>query len=384
MRSYAKQLRCARSCANRARQAMKPAPAIMHVCTAQCSHGQCQLYCRWRGGCGKPVNMKDHKRLRQSLRLYCRQKSNRNMDTPSSIDVNDCFGSPPEPIFNETKNGLSRELLQDSLKLLASKNEAAVTRNEQDETEGCFKTKSPVVFLFELCQHFGLRPEVQYWAAELFHRFMLNHIIELYEHVKDSQKTESPIQWSDVENRLKHQIVLRAVSCVQLASKLSSHYSIVSLGRAKAFLTSCGFRYATASIVQSEVRVLKTLDFKVHYPTPVEFLEALLGALGHNDKNIRVKQLHGIALKVLDVFYLSRSQIFSKLRKVVGPEKANSAAAIEADLMLLAASVITAAAFILDQSNSDYVMGHLSQITCIVNEDILNFTSVLLEEIFSD
>ena len=64
------------------------------------------------------------------------------MDTPASIDVNDCFGSPPEPIFNESKNSLSRELLQDSLKLLASKNEAAVTRNEQDETEGCLHTKN--------------------------------------------------------------------------------------------------------------------------------------------------------------------------------------------------------------------------------------------------
>lgn len=329
--------------------------------------------------------MKEYKQQWQTHRLYYRWKSNRNMDTPASTTANGFFGSPPEPIFNESKNGLSRELLQESLKLLALKNEAAVSKNEQDETEGCFKTNNPVLFLFELSRHFGLRPEVQYWAAELFHRFMLSHIIELYDHVEESQTTENPIQWVDVENRLKHQIVLRAVSCVQLASKLSSHYSIVSLGRAKAFLTSCGFRYATSSIVQSEVRVLKTLDFKVHqHPTPVEFVEALLGALGHNDKEIPVKQLHGIALKVLDVFYLCRGKVFSKLQKVAGPEKSSSAAAIEADLMLLSAAVITAAAFILDQSNSDYIMQHLSQITCIVNEDILNFASVLLEEIFSD
>lgn len=304
------------------------------------------------------------------------------METPESATAS-FFGSPPEPIFNESKNGVSPQLLEDALKLLAVKNESAISKNEADETEGCFKTGNPATFLFELSRHFGLRPEVQYWAAELFQRFMVNHIKELHQHVTESEKGNSPIQWTDVESRLKHQIPLRAVSCVQLASKLSSHYSIVSLGRAKNFLTSCGFRYATASIVQSEVRVLKTLNFQVHHPTPVEFIETLLEALGHNDKEIRVKQLHGVALKVLDVFYLCRSQVFAKLKKLAGSQGENSAV-LEGDLMLLAAGVIAAAAFVLDQSKSDHVIGHLSRVTCIVNEDILNYASALLEEIVTD
>lgn len=300
--------------------------------------------------------------------------------------VSSVFGSPPEPIFNESKHGVSPQLLQSSLKSLAAKNDATIHASEEDSTEGCFKTGNPVLFVFELSRHFRLRPEVQYWAAELFHQFMLKHIVELYQHVQDSQVTDSPIQWSDVENRLKHQIVLRAVSCVQLASKLSSHYSIVSLSRAKHFLTSCGYRYATASLVQSEVRVLKTLEFKVHHPTPVEFIEVLLEALGHNDRTIEVKQMYGVSLKVLDVFYLCRVRIFAKLRAGIDQGKGQppSPSAIEADFMLLATAVITASAFMLDQSNSDYIIGHLSRITCIVAEDILSFASVLLEEVLSE
>ena len=301
------------------------------------------------------------------------------METPESRAGN-VFGSPPEPIFNESKHGVSTELLEDNLKLLAGKNDTAVDKSKEDETEGCFKQGNPVLFLFELCSHFGLRPEVKYWAAELFHRFMLNHITELYQHVQESSKTESPIQWEDVEGRLKHQIPLRAVSCVQLASKLSSHYGIVSVGRAKNFLTSCGFRYATASIVQSEMRVLKTLDYQVTNPTPVEFTETLLEALGHNSPDIRAKQIHGVALKVLDVFYLCRIDVYSILKNL---SKGNSAA-IEADFMLLAAAVITASAFILDQSKCVDVIQHLATISCIASDDILSFATVLLQQIFKD
>ena len=99
-----------------------------------------------------------------------------------SVVAEEYFGSPPEPVFNGGKNGLSVELLEDSLKLLASKNEAAVkTESKEDFSSGCFKKGQPVQFIFELCKHFGLNSEVQYKAAELFHRFMIGHIKELYQ-----------------------------------------------------------------------------------------------------------------------------------------------------------------------------------------------------------
>ena len=96
----------------------------------------------------------------------------------SSMSV---FGSPPEPIFNETKNGLSNELLLDSFKFLSSKNEVAVRGAVPDETGGCFKSGQPVEFLFELCRYFELGTDVQYKAADLYHQFMTNHIVELYQ-----------------------------------------------------------------------------------------------------------------------------------------------------------------------------------------------------------
>lgn len=225
-----------------------------------------------------------------------------------------------------------------------------------------------------------------------------------FQHVAASKTTSSPIQWNDVEKRLKHQIILRAVSCVQLASKLSSHYHLVTLNRARSFLTSCGFRYAATSIVQSEIRVLKTLEYRVHYPTPLEYVEVLLGALVHNDKTVPAKHLHALSLKILDVFYLCRRRIRAKLNSLsapppAGPEQAHEAAAgvrapptdhepsctaVETDKMLLAASIVTAAGFILGQSHTKQVASQLSQITCIVSEDIITFASILLEEVFTE
>ena len=190
-----------------------------------------------------------------------------------------------------------------------------------------------------------------------------------------------------MESRLKHQVILRAVSCVQLGSKLSSHYHLVSLNRVKGFLTQCGFRYASSSLVQSEVRILKTLNFKVHSPTSLEYIETLLGMLTYNDPSIvTTKQLHGISLKVLDVYYIERASIYEKLfrhSKVDVNREQGKVASIEEDSMLLASSVISASSFILDRSQSEIITTLLAQTTRIVVADILNFASVLLEEIFT-
>lgn len=75
---------------------------------------------------------------------------------PMSVEY---FGSPPEPLFNEPKNSLSPELLEDTVKLLFQKNELATGQiplgRSVDEMVGYFKDSNTVQFLFELCRHLG-------------------------------------------------------------------------------------------------------------------------------------------------------------------------------------------------------------------------------------
>ena len=111
------------------------------------------------------------------------ESSKSGESTPSSF-----FGSPCEPIYSDSKHSLSADLLQDSLMLLSSKNddsalaslqEVTTEMNRAERTE--FKSGFTVLFLFELCKYFKLAPEVQYRAVGLFDRFMISHVLELYQ-----------------------------------------------------------------------------------------------------------------------------------------------------------------------------------------------------------
>ncbi len=130
-------------------------------------------------------NCKSNCNIRQESQIHlgCKMES---LGTPES-SPSSFFGSPSEPIYADSKHVLSADLLQDSLMLLASKNDSALLNIQKSSVErsrdDCMEFKSgyPILFLFELCKHFKLVPEVQYRAAELFHRFMISHIAELYQ-----------------------------------------------------------------------------------------------------------------------------------------------------------------------------------------------------------
>ena len=55
---------------------------------------------------------------------------------------------------------------------------------------------------------------------------MTTHITELREIVKCSSSAEKKLDWTSVESRIKDQVVLRAMTCVQIGSKVTSHYKV--------------------------------------------------------------------------------------------------------------------------------------------------------------
>ena len=55
---------------------------------------------------------------------------------------------------------------------------------------------------------------------------MERHIRELYDTVRSSSSKDRQSDWHNVEQRLKEQLPLRAVSCIQVASKLAMHYKV--------------------------------------------------------------------------------------------------------------------------------------------------------------
>ena len=68
-----------------------------------------------------------------------------------------------------------------------------------------------------------------------------------------------------------------------------------------------------ASILDSEMKVLKSLDYLINIPTPYQYLELILELLGMNKKDVDTTELHGVAVKVLEVFYYSREEYVTNL-----------------------------------------------------------------------
>ncbi|XP_019629022.1 PREDICTED: cyclin N-terminal domain-containing protein 1-like [Branchiostoma belcheri] len=299
------------------------------------------------------------------------------------MDQSRIFGTPLSPIFNMRHSwGMSAELLEDTLYVLAAENEKAM--KNADHAIGWFKHGKAAEMLFLVCEEFKLPAEVRYLAVEMLDRFLMLHVQHLYTSAKDTGKG-SAAEWSRVEGQLQKQMMLWILVCVQMASKVSSHYKIVTPGKACRFLVDAGHNFTRSEVIRSELKVLKTLNFNLSIPSPLTYLETLLEILGHNDSSVEVKVLHATSLKVLDLTYMQRHLVYNKLYMMA--TRSNTPASpdrekfvtVECDLMLLAVAVIGAASYILDMTTSDKVIDQLGCITRIPGEDIVDFATILVE-----
>lgn len=59
-----------------------------------------------------------------------------------------------------------------------------------------------------------------------FFRFLYNHIQDLRDHVLKLPKKKQMKEWQKIQEGVSNQVLLRIVSCCQIASKLTSHYKV--------------------------------------------------------------------------------------------------------------------------------------------------------------
>ncbi|XP_064610465.1 cyclin N-terminal domain-containing protein 1-like isoform X2 [Liolophura sinensis] len=292
------------------------------------------------------------------------------------------FGTPPEPHFNHKSLSLSAPLLEEWLTVLSEENCRRVS--SADPRQLLFRKGHASEVIFLVCDKLRLRNDAKYIAVELFNRFMIQHVKDLYKHVCESSSRTKRKDWLGIMERVQNQLILRILSCCQLASKLSSHYRVVTVARVQRFLAGNGQRYTSESLLKSELRVLKTLDFKVNVMSPLTYLECLLEIIGHNEPGTEVKVYHGVSVKLLDLVYMKHEEIFNRLYQTathhssISPADREKLAGVEADKMLLAVGIITASVFIIDQGQVEKVLLALEKISQIPQEDIMDFCTVLV------
>ncbi|MGH0166431.1 UNVERIFIED_CONTAM: hypothetical protein FKN15_050791 [Acipenser sinensis] len=187
--------------------------------------------------------------------------------------------------------------------------------------------------------------------------------------------------------KLSDKFMLLVFSCVQLASKLALHCRIVDNSTAVKFLQSLGYSYNKETLLESELKILKTLNFYINIPNPLTYVETLLEVLGYNDSDVPIKYLHKISQLVLQFVYLQRNPIYHNLlvatieNSVPSEVQRVKFLSVKEDSMLLAVSVIAVSAFILNYTTWDQVLEELRCITGINGESISDFSHIILKEI---
>ncbi|KAG9267387.1 cyclin N-terminal domain-containing protein 1 [Astyanax mexicanus] len=290
------------------------------------------------------------------------------------------------PRFGEA----SPEVLSDFLSDLNNSNKSRL--QNISSLCGNFKQGKVVEHAFLICEELGLDASVGYHAVEILDRFMVQHI-ENFIISQRSEAGEGPSCRAKKHNedliyqsfRGKFQIFL--LSSVQIASKLALHSSAVHNDSASRYLQSLGSSCPEEKLLETELLILKTLDFQLNMPNPLLYVETLLEVLAHNVPTMPVAQLHHLCRYVLQFIYLKRGPVYQSLLVAAtgclnpSPEQREKFVSVTEDCMLLGVGVITVSAYIYQTSVWEKVVEELTLITGISARSIIDFAHVTLMHI---
>uniref|UniRef100_A0A8C9WL18 Cyclin N-terminal domain-containing protein n=1 Tax=Scleropages formosus TaxID=113540 RepID=A0A8C9WL18_SCLFO len=195
--------------------------------------------------------------------------------------------------------------------------------------------------------------------------------------VEDAAEGDNRSREDAVLTMLSDKFILLMFSCVQLASKLTHHLSV---SMAVAFLKSVGHSCSKGTLLESELLVLKTLDFSINFPNPLMYVETLLEVLEYNAAVAPVTHLYALSQRVLQFIFLQRTAIYNSLLVAAtacqSPSLEVNFVCVREDYMLLSVGVIAAAAFVLNLSTWEKVVQELSDVTGISPQSISDFVRV--------
>ncbi|KAL4221667.1 hypothetical protein ACF0H5_019924 [Mactra antiquata] len=305
-----------------------------------------------------------------------------NQDVIPNDVISKRFGTlqGTEPLFGQKEYSVSKEMLKEWTDLFLNNNSVAI--KNAVAIQGVSFTPDCVEFLFLTCDRLKMPNEVKYLSLELYDRFMNKHVEELYNHVKESGQNKAT-EWNEIMKRVKNQVELRIVSCIQISSKLTSHHRILGPTKARRLLLDAGRRYSKESLLLAELRVLKTLNYHVSVPSSLTYLDFLLETLSQTDINVDVHTIREVALQFLDTVYLQYTHMYTCLHQITSggfcPFDEEKFAPVKADKLLLTATVVTAAAYALKKESHEAVLITLSKVTRIPPEEIADFTSIVIQ-----
>ena len=83
----------------------------------------------------------------------------------------------------------------------------------------------------------------------------------------------------------------------------------------KSILEENDLIFSIDNINASQMRVLKSLDYKINLLTPYNIIELLLEILDKNEQFSETKILYVLSIKILELFYFEREEVYKCLFK---------------------------------------------------------------------
>ncbi|XP_077533658.1 cyclin N-terminal domain-containing protein 1-like isoform X2 [Haemaphysalis longicornis] len=296
-----------------------------------------------------------------------------------------------EYLFSRDRAVFSPELLDDVLSNLAKRNDEAV-RNPEEYLD-YLSPSTTVELVFQTCARLKLPISVQLTAVEFLDRFLVQHVRDLRQqlgHPSGPAAAASNVSWDDVVTRLRGQVTLRLLSCIQLASKMSSTVRGVTIEDVRRMLQAFSDSYGTQSVLQSELRVLTTLRYRLDVATPLVYAGVLLDVIGHNDPSFNPRDLYPTTLRLLQGFYVVRHKVYERAfkhlahdRSASQQEKTRRIRAFKADQLLLASSVVVSAMKVKRPKRYDGFLTHVHKVTRISKEEVHDLSCVIMAALFS-
>lgn len=254
---------------------------------------------------------------------------------------------------------------------------------------GNFRDARLTEYIFLMTKELRLDPTAGYHAIEILQKFIVKHLSDLLNEPTPQGAAVDSVQVSEdgMFDMLKQKFPVLIFSCVQLSSKLSFLDHIIDNDTAVRFLHSVGHSVSKQALLESELMVLKGLEFRVNDPNPLTYVEVLLEVLGNNQPSIPVERLYELCHHVLQFVSLERNTIFECLlvstTQCASPseEQREKFVAVTEDYMLLGVGVIAVASFIHCFGKWKKVVEELSHITGISTRSISDFAHVTLKHI---
>ncbi|KAJ8667486.1 hypothetical protein QAD02_009149 [Eretmocerus hayati] len=244
--------------------------------------------------------------------------------------------------------------------------------------------------VFIMSDQLNVEAQAKYLAVHLYDRYAGRRFMEI---IRNAPENEDSIEaciskMTRLRENLAEQLVLDLACCLQIASKVDLFRTGIGISQVKDLLSTIepDEEYDSATILSSEKRILRTLDFRIPPCLGIDAIELFLVYTKldstprskshpqthlHHQRNVR-----DLCLRLLDLAYLEHDVLFEHLHSLrhgkayekSWPQCRDFLAVLEASSVFIGASCVLASSFFLDLERK-LVAGLAKQLVKVVHCD---------------